>query len=1007
MRILYYTLLLLALCSKGFSQDGEEIRKKGTVPKKKPDAPPPANNNNNSALPTVKPAKKTLTGKIIDAETGEAMIGVYVQIQGTVEGATTDEKGQFKIAPSTPPPYTLTFSYVGYARQTLPLKGSETEITVKLKEESIMANEVVVSASRVSERYLETPVTIEKLDLQLIRDMPALNVYEAVLALKGVDQMSSSLNFRVINARGFNSTTNLRFVTRLDGMDMQAPGLNFPINVLNGPVDLDVEEAEMIPGAASALYGPNAFNGLLNITTKSPFKYPGLAASVKVGANHLDKINANPQPMVDAALRYARKINDKWAFKINAGYMRGRDWYASNGDDVADYSGTINRDSFPKGRANPGYDGLNIYGDEASAVFTTQDSLGPFQLLPYNMRISRDGYREQDLMDYNTFIAKGDFAVHFRPNGRWEWSYSSRFSTGTTVYQSVNRYAIKDFKYHVHKLEVNTKNFTARAYAGFEDAGNTYDSRFAGLNVNNSWKSNDQWFLQYLLAYSPSLNPLLNGFLATDGRDPISPLSDAEARAFANGNNNSLKDDAQPIVPVLLGILGLPATAADSLLDVFLGGQSRLVPGTPEFQAALDNVRSIPNFTQGAKFIDQTSLYNAEAQYNLQDQIKFAEIIVGGNYRSFRLNSQGRIFSDTLKPFWIHEGGLYLQATRRFIDKRLRVSLSARLDKNQNFPVQLSPRAMAVYTLGDKRNHNIRASFQTGFRTPSLQSQYINLDLGVARYVGGFEDALRVYGLVYDKAGEGRFVNAYTDSSVSVFRATGDPSKLVRPILQDIKPEQLRVIELGYKGFLFNRLVVDVAVHHNWYTDFNATIFLTGPQRSEVGTPNIELTPEDLLAGRYARYRRFYNTTATLTSYGLALGLQYSLSRKITLSGNYTYGDYRQNEEDRKRNVMIDWNTPRHKVNFSIAGREVVKNVGFMVTHKWNDAFFFVDGFGQGLVPAFNIIDAQASYRVPKIKTQFRIGASNLLNNRHIEAYGGPTLANLLYFMISYDEFLN
>jgi outer membrane receptor protein involved in Fe transport len=133
----------------------------------------------------------------------------------------------------------------------------------------------------VEESILKSPVTVEKLDLLAIRQTPAPDFYDALANVKGVQFTSSSLNFPQINTRGFATIANVRFVQMVDGIDTQAPLLNFPTGNIVGIGELDTESMELLPGTASALYGPNAFNGVLLMKSKSPFEYQGLSAQAK------------------------------------------------------------------------------------------------------------------------------------------------------------------------------------------------------------------------------------------------------------------------------------------------------------------------------------------------------------------------------------------------------------------------------------------------------------------------------------------------------------------------------------------------------------------------------------------------------------------------------------------------------------------------------------------------------------------------------------------------------
>src|SRR5690606_37883680 len=138
------------------------------------------------------------------------------------------------------------------------------------------------------ESILQSPVAIEKLDLRDIQQSPAPGFYEALEHVKGVQMTTSSITFKVPNTRGFNIPNNFRFVQVVDGVDIQAATLGVPLGNAVGPTELDVERVELTPGAASALYGMNAINGMANIITKDPFLYQGLSVYQKTGVNHVD-----------------------------------------------------------------------------------------------------------------------------------------------------------------------------------------------------------------------------------------------------------------------------------------------------------------------------------------------------------------------------------------------------------------------------------------------------------------------------------------------------------------------------------------------------------------------------------------------------------------------------------------------------------------------------------------------------------------------------------------------
>src|SRR3546814_903598 len=148
---------------------------------------------------------------------------------GKIIGTTTNDAGQFTLRVNDQLPLTLQVSSLGYASQEITVTESSTALTITLQEQTIMASEVVVSASRIEESVMQSPVSIEKLNVLGIRESPQPSFYDALQNLKGVEMSTQSLTFRSVNTRGFASNGNTRLVQLMDGMDNQAPGLNFAV----------------------------------------------------------------------------------------------------------------------------------------------------------------------------------------------------------------------------------------------------------------------------------------------------------------------------------------------------------------------------------------------------------------------------------------------------------------------------------------------------------------------------------------------------------------------------------------------------------------------------------------------------------------------------------------------------------------------------------------------------------------------------------------------------------
>ena len=634
-------------------------------------------------------AQTTITGTVKDAKTGEALPGANIKVERKAVGTNTDFDGSFSLNVADIPPFSLQISVLGYKTEKVEVSENNQNIDVLLTENETFLDEIVVSASRTPERIMESPVTIERLDSRAIINTTSPSFYDGLENLKGVDINSNSLTFKSVNTRGFATFANERFMQLVDGMDNSAPGLNFAVGNLLGISELDVKSVEVLPGASSALYGANAFNGIMFMRSKSAFDDQGISFSLKRGITSQEAAGDNE--FNDFNIRMAYAFSDYFAAKATLSYLKGTDWYAT------DYRDEIDGTSMSHA-GNTAYNGLNMYGDEVGTILDFDALAGTPAGTLGAPRITRTGYRDIDFMNNEAKSVKFGGSLNYRPLGddRLEIIWNTKFGSGNTIYQGQNRYNIKNFSLAQHRLEVRGKNFFVRAYTTAEDAGDSYDTRFAAINVNRAWSSDTNWFQEYAGAYLGAAAPF--------------------------------------------GVPGMNHDAARAFAD-----RGRLVPGTPEFEAAKEIVINDPNLVTGSKFLDRTKMYHADANLNLRDYISFAEIQVGGSMREYRLDSQGTIFTDYDGPIAYTEAGAYIQGQKRMLDDRLKLTASARYDKALNFKGNISPRISLSYAAGEDKRHNFRASLQTGFRNPTAQDQYIGLDAGSGILVGTAPDNIDRY----------------------------------------------------------------------------------------------------------------------------------------------------------------------------------------------------------------------------------------------------------------------
>ncbi len=879
----------------------------------------------------------TITGVVVNRINNESLSAVSVLVKGSDAGTFTDDRGNFKIAVNKGLPVTLVISSVGYSLQEIRVINTTDVVHITLEPANSLGQEVVVSASRVPQKILESPVSIERLSAANIRNAPSANFYDVVSTLKGVDVTTSSLTFKTPTTRGFGGSGNVRFNQLVDGMDNQAPGLNFSVGAIIGLNELDIDNIELLPGASSALSGSGGMNGTMLMTSKNPFKYQGLSFIVKEGIMHTDGSERSPAPYHNWSLRWGVKLSDKFAFKLTTELTQAKDWI---GTDYRDYDRS-NAKLRPGTRAtDPNYDGVNVYGDETTAdirqVFKGVAAQAPF-LAPFintlssaPINVSRTGYTEQEIINPNTVNFKLGASFHYKITPGTEAILAAYWGTGNTIYTGASRYSIKDFKMGQYKLELNNKNWMLRAYTTQENAGESYNLAATTQNFNEAWKPSggaSGWFAQYGQA-----------FLAAK----LAGATDADAHT----NARATADIGRPVV------------------------------GTTQFNDIYNRVRKIP-VPNGGALLDRTDLYGTEGSYNLSSVTKsVADIIVGANYKRYVLNSQGTLFADTAGTIGINEMGAFIQASRA-ITSGIKLTASARYDKNQNFKGRFTPRVTAVFKAGE--NSNFRLSYQTAYRFPSTQMQWINLDLVSYKLIGGNEAFRNIY---------------HFDANPAYDRDSLKAGKFVKEEFGTLKPEAISSFEAGYKGLLAEgKLLLDIYGYYGQYTNFLA-------RRVVVQSKNGgQIAIADADTGQI--YSVPINSTSKVKTYGFGIGLDYKISGNYSFSVNAAT----DNLTDVPTNFIASFNSPKYKLNATFANSGFGKNnrVGFAVAYRWQDAFYFEGDLANGNLPSVQTVDAQVSYKLPKTKSVIKLGANNLLNQYYYNAIGNSRVGGLYYLSFGYN----
>ena len=1004
-------------------------------------------------------------GFVFDKKSKETLVGANIISINDGKGTMTDIDGFFQIDVSKLP-IDLEISFIGYAKETITVSSTDA-IKIYLSEDKLLLSEVVITDSRLTEKQKQSAITIEAMDIIAIKETPAASFYEGLGALKGVDVTSASLGFKIINTRGFNSTSPVRSLQIIDGVDNQSPGLNFSLGNFLGSSELDLKKVEIIVGANSALYGPNAFNGVISMETKDPFQFPGFSAQMKSGERNLNEFS----------FRYAdfiknKKNEDLLGVKFNFYKMSASDWVANNYDQAYDS---------PSLSTNPGgYDAVNRYGDEEYSTYEN------FSIAPGLNTYHRRGYNEEDLVDYDTENYKINAAVHLKINPKTELIYAANYGNGTTVYQGDNRYSLKDIKFYQNRIELRQKDkFFIRFYETHEDAGNSYDAVATAIALQNRHISKKKFGEEYYNYWSTSIVPQIEDLPGWIRRIDV-PLfeTDPETGMYLYDDTGNLipipnaylnwYNDMNEIMNNNSDIIQGFHDETQDYIDNYVGpyGNGFLEPGTPEFEYAFNDLISKTrydsqgNFQGGTMFYDKSKLYHAHAEYkfNIGDN----KFVFGANARMYAPNSNGSIFDDgyiqnyeeifildengdlttvidtflnvvfnngvpefievydttyqsytdtTVQRLKItnKEFGVYTGYNRDLLSETLKLAASLRMDKNENFDYLFSPAASIVYLPSEK--DVLRLSLSSAIRNPTLTDQYLNYDVGRAILIGNIEGfGYNQYFVKLDSLEQYFFGNDLTGE-------TRNPKAVLGGLMQidPIQPEKVKTLEIGYRTTLFNKLYVDASAYYSEYTNFigyqtGATfVFGSTKNSTQIDIDNgwadslgqIITNYYDLATNSIQPYRIATNAKTKVTTRGFSIGLNYYLNQKITLNGNYSWNKLDQQES--RDPIVPAYNTPENKYNIGFTARDLSlfhspHFWGISVNYKWIEGFMF-EGSPQftGFVPTYSQLDAQINRQIPDINATFKVGASNLLNNVSYQVYGGPRVGRMMYASLQFD----
>ena len=942
-------------------------------------------------------AQTQVSGTVTDAE-GQPLPGANIVLDGTT-GAVSDFDGNFSLSTDQQPPFTLTVSSVGFESTTVDVTSASGSLTIQLSEGSTQLDEIVVSASRFAQRIFESPVTVEKFNVQQIAATPAADFFSGLEEIRGIQVNKGGLVFNQVNTRGFGTLYNEGFVTLVDGMDNQAPIFGFAIGNLIGLNELDVQSVEVLPGAASALYGADAYKGIMFMNSKSAFDDTGVSAYVKSGVTSQDVSGQNE--FTDWGVRLAHAFSDKFAIKATYSNIEGTDWEAAD-TRSQDANGRIVDGVDP---LDPTYNGINVYGDELgqSVDFTDAfagnvippayaalaplfagdnapytDFFGPTQLINFS------GYDEKALTNGETSNYKYNVEAAYRPSDNLEITLGSRQGGGKIILQGLSRYTIDNFKMTQNKVEVNWGKLNVKAYTTEEDAGDSYDTNAAGLLMflsqpdasgnfphpaNDAFAGVTNWYTMYVGGFFNAMN-VANPTLVP------SILQAAATGALSDTNGDGAVNIYDMGVTSLMPFHNAGRTYANTNLHQ---------PGSGVYETVLDGIKS-----GAAKLTDNTKTQSFELNYDLTDRVDFADILIGGSYRNTDLNTQGTVLTDYDGPISYYQYGMYTQAKKDF--GKLTLTGSIRYDKSEFFDAVFTPRLGALYSISD--NQNLRVSYQTGFRNPTNQDQYIGLRGSRTVLMGSSPDSVDRFKMPFQRATDGAVYNVTGDI---VFATALNPMTYQPQELKNVEPEYIVSYDIGYR-FNTPTTSFDIAAYLSQYDNFIATqdvwipLLYNGQSVAEA-LGNLDVFPFSVDG----------NIDEEVSSYGVSVAVNQALTQKIGMNMSYEFNDLDYTPSSATSLFEPAFNTPKHRFKVSVVGQNINDNIGFNVSLRSNSEYEYQASFIDETIAANTVIDAQVSFTLDKLNSVLKVGGTNIGGDDYVSLVGSGMIGQMFYTSLTFN----
>ena len=293
-------------------------------------------------------AQTTITGVVKDAQTGETLLGANVKVSGKAIGTTTDFDGKFSLKVADAPPFTVEISMLGFKAVNVEITKNNQTVNVSLQEDATSLEEIVFSASRRKQKVQEAPASVSIITPKdILNSAAAVDPVMNLANIAGVQMQQQSANTINIEMRAGSGVFGTSTFPILDYRYLVTPSAGTFQSYQSGMSNIDIQRVEVVRGAASALYGPGVTSGVVHFMSKSPIDHPGTTVEMLGGT----------LSTTGMTVRHAFKNdNDKFGFKVNVRYMKGKDFEldpVADADFISGLQTTISQPAIVNGRVDP------------------------------------------------------------------------------------------------------------------------------------------------------------------------------------------------------------------------------------------------------------------------------------------------------------------------------------------------------------------------------------------------------------------------------------------------------------------------------------------------------------------------------------------------------------------------------------------------------------------------------------------------------------------------------